>query len=253
MNRQTDGRPLVSVILTTRDRPRFLDIALACYAHQTYPDRELIVVDDGQEFPVDPDRVAAAGGKLVRVPPGTPLGTKLNAGVREARGVLCQKMDDDDWYAANFMEKLADRFLSSWETVCRPTIAFLSPFLFFDLARWELRRSIPNNIPGATLLFARSGWEARPFRPVRGDEDLWFVVDQTSIGALLLAGDAVDTFLAVRHGGAGRDRSHTWLRQATGQSLEDYLTERPVYPGGVENLLPAWAIERYRDLQRDLI
>src|SRR5579875_774722 len=108
VNRQTDGRPLVSVILTTRDRPRFLDIALACYAHQTYPDRELIVVDDGQEFPADPDRVAAAGGKLVRVPPGTPLGTKLNAGVREARGVLCQKMDDDDWYAANFMEKLAE-------------------------------------------------------------------------------------------------------------------------------------------------
>src|SRR4051794_33498707 len=90
--------PLISVIITTRDRPYLLPVALTCYQHQTYPRRELIVVDDGEEFPADAARVAAVGGRLIRVEPGTPLGTKLNAGVEAADGRFCQKMDDDDWY-----------------------------------------------------------------------------------------------------------------------------------------------------------
>src|SRR5436190_19366183 len=91
--------PLVSVILPTCARPRLLPIALRCFEHQTYPRRELVVVDDGAAWPVDRSEILAAGGRLVRVPPGTPLGTKLNAGVSVARGELCQKMDDNDWYA----------------------------------------------------------------------------------------------------------------------------------------------------------
>src|SRR5688500_4978455 len=94
--------PLVSVILTTRDRPRLLSVALACYRHQTYPNRELVVVDDGAEFPADAAAVAAVGGRLVRAEPGTPLGSKLNQGASVAQGLLCQKMDDDDWYAPRF-------------------------------------------------------------------------------------------------------------------------------------------------------
>jgi hypothetical protein len=80
--------PLVSVILTTRDRPRFLSIALACYRHQTYPNRELIVVDDGDGHPADPSAIAAAGGRLIRVPLGASIGLKLSRGTVEARGAL---------------------------------------------------------------------------------------------------------------------------------------------------------------------
>src|SRR5215216_5164074 len=145
--------PSVSVILTTRDRPRFLAVALRCYAHQTYPRRELIVVDDGEEFPVDEQVVATLGGRLVRLAPGTPLGTKLNRGLEIARGPLCQKMDDDDWYAPRFLETMIHSVVSNHQQVCRPTLAFLMPFLFFDVARWEIRRSIDVNAPGATLLF----------------------------------------------------------------------------------------------------
>jgi glycosyltransferase involved in cell wall biosynthesis len=83
---QRHEAPLISVVMATRDRPRLLPVALACYQHQTYPRRELIVVDDGDEFPADAALVAAAGGRLIRVAPGTPLGTKLNAGVEAAKG-----------------------------------------------------------------------------------------------------------------------------------------------------------------------
>src|SRR5919197_2308128 len=180
-----DG-PIVSVILTTRDRPRLLALALAYFRHQTYPRRELIVVDDGDRFPADHSAVEAAGGCLVRVPPGTPLGTKLNRGLEAARGSLCQKMDDDDWYAPRFLDAMVSALVASRSVICRPTVAFLMPFLFFDVARWEGQRSIPNNIPGATLLFTREDWGERPFRALPGDEDVWFLLDQARAGARLL-------------------------------------------------------------------
>ena len=116
-----DETPLVSVILTTRDRPRLLALALSYYRYQTYPRRELIVVDDGELFPADREAIQALDGRLIRTPPGTPLGTKLNAGVEQANGAFCQKMDDDDWYAPTFMERMTAAVLESRRVVCSPT------------------------------------------------------------------------------------------------------------------------------------
>jgi glycosyltransferase involved in cell wall biosynthesis len=243
--------PNVSVVLTTRDRPRLLAVALACYRHQTYPDRDLIVVDDGDAVPADATAVAAVGGRLIQVEPGTPLGTKLNLGLAAARGSLCQKMDDDDWYAPHFLETMVTALLRSWETACSPTLAFVAPFLFFDVARWEVRRSMTNNMPGATLLFSRQDWLEQPFRPLPGDEDLWFLLDQARLGASPLHVDGLETFLAVRHRGA-RDRGHTWTHQMTGHSLEDHLLHRPLHTRP-EALLPGWALAVYRDLRRELL
>jgi glycosyltransferase involved in cell wall biosynthesis len=245
--------PSVSVILTTRDRPRFLAVALACYQHQTHSRRELIVVDDGDAFPADEASVAAVGGRLLRVEPGTPLGAKLNHGLEAARGPLCQKMDDDDWYAPRFLETMISSVLESRREVCRPSLAFLMPFLFFDVARWEVRRSVDANAPGATLLFGREEWEARPFRPVRFDEDVWFLLDQTDAGVTAVPVRALECFLAVRHQGAGRDRGHTWTHQGNGERLEAYMARRPLHEGGPEALLPAWALAFYRALRRELL
>ncbi len=238
--------------MPTRDRPLLLRMALDCYRHQTHPSRELIVVDDGERFPADAEAVAAVGGRVIRVPPGTPLGAKLNTGVSAARGPLCQKMDDDDFYGPDFLAAMA----SAWEAgrirVCKPTIAFVMPFLFFEVARWEIRRSIGNNMPGATLLFAREDWEGRPFRAVRQDEDVWFLLDQTLTGSVRPV-RALESFLAVRHDGAARERGHTWTRQGTGETLEGYLQKRPLYEKQPDDLLPAWALPFYRRLRDDVL
>jgi glycosyltransferase involved in cell wall biosynthesis len=245
--------PLVSAIIATRDRPRLLSIALACYGHQTYPRRELIVVDDGTDAPADEAAVTGVGGKLLRVEPGTPLGKKLNVGAAAARGLFCQKMDDDDWYAPAFMETMVASVMESWTIVCRPTLAVLMGFLFFDVARWEVRRSTPENAPGATLFFMRDQWEEHPFRGVPRDEDVWFYMDQIRHGGTCVTVDAPETFLAVRHSGGSSDRGHTWTRQLDGQRLETYMLDLPLHEGGPESLLPAWAVARYREIQADLL
>jgi glycosyltransferase involved in cell wall biosynthesis len=251
--RPLDARPLVSIILPTRDRPRLLATTLECYRLQTYPHRELIVLDDGEEHPVGPAAIEALGGRLIRVEAGTTLGAKLNRGAGEARGSFCQKMDDDDWYAPAFLETMVSAVLTNQREVCRPTLAFLKPFLFFDLAHWEIRQSGPSDASGATFFFSREDWQERPFRGVRGDEDLWFFLDQLRLGTTLLPVDAPQTYLAVRHRAATNNRGHTWTRHHSGRSLDQDLLERPLRPGGPEALLPAWALEFYRDFRRELL
>src|SRR5690349_21348169 len=177
------GFPRVSVVLATRDRPTFLPIALRCYAEQTYPYRELIVVDDGDTFPADVAAVEAVGGTILRVPPGTLLGAKLNRGLQLGGGPLCHKMDDDDWYAPTFLESMVSPFLNARQKHCRSTLACLTPFLFFDLAGWQIRRAKSAAGPGSTLLFARADWEHQPFRELPQDEDVWFVRDQCDAGS----------------------------------------------------------------------
>jgi len=249
--RNSERRPRVSVVLTTRDRPRFLSVALSCFGQQAFPDqeRELIVVDDGDHFPADEAAVTALGGSLVRVPPGTPLGSKLNAGIEVACGHLIQKMDDDDWYGPGFLTAMIAALDEEWRIACRPTLAFLSPFLFFDLASWEMRRSAAGHMPGATLLFPRDVWEEAPFRPLPGDEDVWFLLDQMHLGAARLMVGAIDTFLAVRHGGLDSERGHTWTHQSSGQLLDEYTTRLAPYGEPPEALLPGWALDRYRAMR----
>jgi glycosyltransferase involved in cell wall biosynthesis len=245
--------PLVSVILTTRDRPRLLSLALDYYRYQTYARRELIVVDDGELFPVERTAIQALDGRLIRLEPGTPLGIKLNAGVEQAKGTFCQKMDDDDWYAPDFMEKMTGAVLATHQEVCRPTIAFLMPFLFFNVAKWEIRQSHPHNAPGATLLFSRDAWELRQFRPLFQDEDVWFYLDQARWGAAVMTVRALESFLAVRHRGSTLDRGHIWTHQRDGRTLEDELQERPLHTRGPEELLPDFALKVYRELQQELL
>lgn len=241
--------PPVSVILTTRDRPRFLQIALRCYQHQTYPNRELIVVDDGTESPADEDQVAAVGGRLIRVPPGTTIGAKLNTGAEAARGVLCQKMDDDDWYAPKFLETLVEYRLRTQVDRMQPAMTYIMPFLFFELATWEIRRSRDANIPGATLMFDRDDWREHPFRDLARDEDVWYFHDHHRLGTTTTPVDQIELFLAVRHNPVAGDRGHTWTLQHGSQTLEEYLQTRPLYERQPNDLLPEWALHAYRSIR----
>jgi glycosyltransferase involved in cell wall biosynthesis len=241
--------PMVSVVLTTRDRPRLLSVALACYRQQTYPYRELVVVDDGKAHPVSPESVEAVGGHLMRVPAGTPIGTKLNLGVRASGGTLCHKMDDDDWYAPDFLKHMVNAWLAARQKVCKPAFALLAPFLFFDVRNWQLRRSRPGLATGATLLFSREDWEEQPFREVRRDDDEWFMRDQNRLGRMLIPVAALHSFLSVRHEGAAGERGHTWRLQSDGGPTDDRFVGCDWHDEKPEDLLPDWALTVYRDIR----
>jgi glycosyltransferase involved in cell wall biosynthesis len=235
--------PLISLILATRDRPDFFPVALACYRHQMYATRELIVVDSGDRFPVDPDAVAAAGGRLIRADPETPLGDRLNVGIAAADGYLCLKMDDDNWYGPGFLETMVGRLLADWRDASRASLAGAQPYLVFDLARWKIGRTHERHTAGASVCFRKEDWAACPFRSIRSAVDYHFLRDQAELGTRLLTVPAPEVYLSVRHGGVGNNRGHTWTTQ------EDYLSALPPHTRGPEDLLPAWVLTFYRQMR----
>jgi glycosyltransferase involved in cell wall biosynthesis len=231
----------VSAVLATHDRPEFLPIALACYGHQTHPDRELIVVDDGGTFPVSEEAVRAAGGRLIRLEPGTPLGTKMNAGLAAAQGPLCLKMDDDDWYAPDFLERMIAGRSAAMVDRCGPAVSFVGNALLFDLGRWELREAGESHLAGGTLLFARDDWQVLPFRAIPRAVDFWFVLDFTTAGARVLRLDAFGSYVQTRH-----QIGHLFAAQSDGRTVEESMLELPRYAAGPESLLPEWTLAIYR-------
>src|ERR1700730_16722089 len=93
---------LVSCVMATSNRPSFFRQALNYFERQTYPSRELIVVDDGEVTVCD----LCAGQGLVRyccLDRHTETGTKRNIGVEQARGSIIHKVDDDDYYSPDFL------------------------------------------------------------------------------------------------------------------------------------------------------
>ena len=188
---------------------------------------------------------------MLRLDAVTSLGAKLNLGIGAGRGALCAKMDDDDWYAPDYLAAMVEARERRSVHVCRPTIAFMSQFLFFDVASWTVRQPTPGSVPGATLVFAREDWLERPFRQVSHHEDMWFLQDLIELGVSPLPVTKPDLFMAVRHRGWGDERGHTWTQQWQGQDLDAFLQECEQYRSP-EQLLPPWAIAVYGSVRQEL-
>lgn len=91
---QNTSRPLISAICLTRypQRADMLVESLHSYELQTYPHKELVIVNDGE--PLVP---VAAGVTVVNLPNQESIGAKRNAGMIAARGEFFAPWDDDDF------------------------------------------------------------------------------------------------------------------------------------------------------------
>ncbi|WP_447974988.1 glycosyltransferase family 2 protein [Nitrospira sp. Kam-Ns4a] len=101
-------RPVVSAIITTFNRKRFLGPAISSVLAQTFRDFELLILDnsstDGTEELVS--SFADSRIRYIRHPPLT-IGQQRNLGVREARGEYIGFLDDDDeWLPAKLERQL---------------------------------------------------------------------------------------------------------------------------------------------------
>jgi glycosyltransferase involved in cell wall biosynthesis len=105
----TSQRPLVSVVVPTRDRPASLSKCLTALAAQTVSDElEVIVVDDGSTQTAAIEAATRRHGfvRLIRLHHGGPAAAR-NAGARSARGECICFTDDDCEPAAGWAEALA--------------------------------------------------------------------------------------------------------------------------------------------------
>jgi glycosyltransferase involved in cell wall biosynthesis len=168
--------PIVSIVLPTFNRARFIAGALETVLAQTYPHWELIIVIDGSTdetetviapyLAKEPQRI-----RCIRQP-NAGLGAARNRALAEANGLYVAFLDDDDRWTPDKLDIQA-AFLEAHPEIglCYARAgAWANPSSFPELLQ-PFQSIMPSSVMMRTDLLRRVGG----FRPLRHQEDydLW--------------------------------------------------------------------------------
>ncbi len=177
-------RPLVSCIMPTFNRRAFVPRAIGYFLRQDYPNRELIVVDDGTDpvedlMPPD-DRI-----HYVRLERRLTVGAKRNRACELARGEIIAHWDDDDWQAPYRLTYQVEALLRDKAAVCG-----INRLLFYEPASrraWQYAYPAGQRfwLAGSSLCYRRAFWDTHRFADANVGEDARFVWSGT--GARMVA------------------------------------------------------------------
>lgn len=193
-------QPLISCIMPTANRQKYVPLALKNFLNQDYINSELVIIDDGKES------IAPLLPKDSRIryfytePLGT-IGAKRNYACERANGDIIMHWDDDDFYAPDWISKQYDYLTTSGADICGVEhIHFFSPVTDTLWLGTALNRNNPSNpsqwLSGATLAYRKSFWETNRFQDRQTGEDDNFI---SKPGAVVFAHDYIDGFVAVLH------------------------------------------------------
>lgn len=167
--------PLLSCIMPTYNRRAFIPHAIRYFLRQDYPNKELIVLDDGEDKVADliPQKenihYHAIEGKIT-------LGEKMNRACQLAKGDIIVNWDDDDWYAPWRLTYQASVMMQ------QPDVAVcgINQLLYYDLHGGNsfLYRYPENQriwLLGSSLCFTRTHWERFRFAEIDVGMDGLFV------------------------------------------------------------------------------
>lgn len=196
--------PLVTATMPTRDRPEFAVQAVRYFLDQDYPNKEMVVLEDGiptleGRLSDDPRVRYVATGKPLRS-----IGAMRNEACELARGEIVAHWDDDDWYGPERLSRQVEPIRSG-----DADLTALRDSVMLDLATWRFWRTQPDlhrrifyigDVHGATMTYRRRIWEEAKFPDQSLAEDAIFLQRALDMGSRLHAIDAKGLFIYIRHG-----------------------------------------------------
>jgi glycosyltransferase involved in cell wall biosynthesis len=160
--------------MPTADRRAFVGQAIRYFMRQDYPNRELIVIDDGADAVAD---LMPAGAMIryIRLPTRQSVGAKRNLACEEARGEIVVHFDDDDWSAPWRLSYQVTSLVREEADICG-----LSRVFYYDPWRRQAWQYVyPESarawVAGNTLCYPKAVWHRSPFPQVDVGEDTRFV------------------------------------------------------------------------------
>lgn len=161
--------PKVSCLIVTANRRELLKRSLYSYKNQTYPNTELVVVDNGHETVKDllsdfeKDRV-----QYVRIEPSPDniLGDLRNISIEHATGDYLTCWDDDDWFHPNRIKVQLSVLNEGYDACClRGNLFHIDTDKYME---HPYRGSLPDGSP-STILHKRNDQIRYP--SLRREED----------------------------------------------------------------------------------
>ncbi len=146
-------KPLISCLMITRERPLLAQLSVHCFKNQSYPNRELIIVDDGPDDRLHDwvKRLQEPRIRFFRLPDeGKNLGELRNYALAQAQGSYLAQWDDDDFSAPLRLElQMAaiqmyrvDTCLLNREMIWLPTLPSLAKSAY---RLWEGSALVPTS------------------------------------------------------------------------------------------------------------
>jgi glycosyltransferase involved in cell wall biosynthesis len=237
--------------MVTRNRASLARRAVACFHAQTWPNKELIVVDDGEE---DYAPVLAPYQRDHRIlyhrlppDPNRTLGAARNISLDLASGDYCAQWDDDEWYHPERIQNQMARIAAGAEAVVLTyTLMHLDTP---DFAAHPYRAHLRGGTPG-TVLHKKS---AVRYPELRKNEDAVYLArlaETARVAALDRSGSHL--FIRCFHGDNTWDREH-FLRRLRTTNLDKwryYVATRVrndlfSHPAFQLNAIEREAIERF--------
>ncbi len=202
--------PTVSCLMVTANRAHLCRRAVRCYNRQTYPARELVVIDDGeqdltpalQEVPAD----ELVYVKLERTPENV-LGHLRNLALAHATGDFLVQWDDDDWYHATRVERQA-RVLQDGHDAC----SLYGALMHIDAEPYFLHPyvgTLPNGVPGS-IMHRRS--DAIRYPALRRAEDSVYLDAWRERRYTMLPREDAHLFIRCFHGDNTWEKKHFLTR-----------------------------------------
>jgi len=194
--------PLVSCIMPTYNRRSFIRLALTSFREQSYPNRELIVVDDGSD-PIGDLLSAQPGVRYVRLERRISIGAKRNLACGAATGEIIAHWDDDDWYAPDRLDMQVAPILRGEADITGLENRFVLQMpqrKFWTVDRRLHQSMFVGDVHGGTLVFRRSIWtEGTRYPDVDLAEDAMLLQQAVRRGMRISRLENHGSFVYLRH------------------------------------------------------
>jgi len=196
------NEPLVSCIMPTANRQKYIPFTLNYFLNQDYKNVELVIIDDGKEsiLPLLPDDSRI---KYFYTEPLGTIGTKRNYACEKATGEIIMHWDDDEWYANDWISKQVQFLIGSGADISG--IEFVHYYSPITDTFWVGSAENRNNpakkhqwLNGPTIAYWKSFWKSYPFKDLQKGEDDEFV---NNLAAKTYAHDYIDGFIKILHPG----------------------------------------------------
>lgn len=199
-------------IITCTNRQGYLGNLLSNYIRQSLPKKELIIIVNSNQIPIEPYQRIAKKHKNIRVfrvPGQISLGACLNYAVRKTKYSYIAKFDDDDYYAPYYLTESLRAFQRTKADIIGKRAHYMylrgSKTLILRFPQDENRPV--TKLPGATLVIKREVLNKVRFPDRSVGEDDLFCVRSKKKGYKVYSAEK-NNFVAIRRKNSS---NHTWI------------------------------------------
>jgi len=196
--------PKISCIMPTYNRREFIPQALKYFERQDYPNKELIIVDDGTDTIADllPSHLDIT---YILLSERCTVGMKRNIACSLATGEIICTQDDDDYYGPRRLSQQIAPILAGKAQVSAFRMSHLldiRDMRLWECADWMHSLLFAESVRGGTLMYRASLWQDGQYYPsTSSGEDARFLCGLIAKGAKLARLVDPFSYICIRHGG----------------------------------------------------